>query len=105
MQTLLREEGDCYGLGQGGMFHLKHMTAGLLGTGTGSQLLKCLVCFSESLLCLFIRKVSPNKKQAMKTLNKPRVKQKHSLLALCPGKFIFGSKVEKLSYTEQLAEP
>lgn len=28
---------------------------GVLGTETGSQLLKCLVCFSESLLCLFIR--------------------------------------------------
>lgn len=53
--TLLREEGDRCGLGQGGMFPLEHVTAGLLGTGTGNRVtqmpslpLRVFVFFRES---------------------------------------------------------
>lgn len=61
--TLLREEGECCGLGRGGMFPPKHVTAWLLGTGTGNQSLACPVRFSESLLCLFIRELVQTEKR------------------------------------------
>lgn len=36
--TLLREEGDCCGLGQGGMFPWKHVTAGFVGNWDGKPI-------------------------------------------------------------------
>lgn len=91
--TSRREEGGCCGLGQEGMCPSKHVTAGLLGTGTGNQSPKCLVCFSEPLLCLFIENRA-TLKRGPETLEGSQGRAETEP-ASHPAALIFGSEVGK----------
>lgn len=97
--TLQREEGACCGLGQEGMCPSKHVTARLPGTGTGNQSPKCLVCFSEPLLCLFTENRA-TLKRGSETLRGARGRAE-TQPASHPSTFLFGSKVGKHSEMER----
>lgn len=99
--TSQREEGGCCGLEQEGMCPSKHVTAGLPGTGTGNLSPKCLVCFSEPLLCLFAENPA-TLKRGSETLKGARDRAE-TQPASHPGAFLFGSEVGKFPEMEWAA--